>query len=103
MTSEHLKGQSSDIASGGYWLSGTMEENRLSLNSSWNLLMVFEVGDLVCARNDRELYCGCGIVLDIDADSFKFIKIYWFNNASVEWEQIYHLEAYCENRKSNLL
>lgn len=75
-----------------------MAESPLSLNSAWNWLVKFEVGDLVCARNDNELYHGCGIILQLDSRWIKFIKVYWFSAGTVEWEQVYHLEAYCENR-----
>jgi len=60
----------------------------------------FEVGDLVCARNNLRFYDGCGIIVELHSSWLKVIKVYWFNTEVVEWEQIYHLEAYCENWRS---
>ena len=58
-----------------------------------------EVGDLVIACEVFNFYSGVGIITDIDTRwSNKFYKVYWVEEDRHVWEQIHHLEVYCESR-----
>ena len=55
-----------------------------------------EIGDLICATKDTLFYSGYGIITEFDSGYSKWVKIYWLAHQDYAWEQIYHLEAYCE-------
>ena len=59
--------------------------------------MKFKIGDLICERNRNFPYRGCGIVIEVSESWLKVIKVYWFDSGEIMWEQMYHLEVYCEN------
>jgi len=55
-----------------------------------------KVGDLVIAKRGSNLFYGFGVITAIDPDWLsKTIKIYWFESKEHNWEQRYHIEAYC--------
>ena len=55
-----------------------------------------EIGDLIRSISDNTLYSGYGIITKIDPANNHWVKIYWIANDDCVWEQIYHIEAYCE-------
>ena len=55
-----------------------------------------KIGDLIRAIDDNTLYSGYGIITEVDPTCLNWVRVYWFAGGDYGWEQIYHIEAYCE-------
>ena len=55
-----------------------------------------EIGDLIRATPHTIFYSGYGVIAEFDSTCTRWAKVYWIAHQDYAWEQIYHLEVYCE-------